>query len=69
MEWEQCFAKVPIPEPGLPEREAAASAGRRGHKTGEAGKFQKVKVMLRRCGDTCGKDSGMVPPEVTITIY
>lgn len=34
MQWEQCFAKVPIPEPGLPEREAAASAGRRGHKTG-----------------------------------
>lgn len=48
MEWEQCFAKVTIPEPGLREREAAASAGRRGHKMGEAGKFQGVKSYVEK---------------------
>lgn len=68
VEWEQCPAKAPIPQPGA-AWEGDSSAGRRGHEMGEAGKFQRVKVMLRRCGDTCGKDLGMALPEIIIIIY
>lgn len=66
LEWEQCLQRHPSLSPGLPEREAAARARRRGHEMGEAGKFQRVKVMLRRCGDTWGKDLSLALPEIII---
>lgn len=48
---------------------ARGCLGGRGLEMGEAGKFQRVKAMLRRCGDTCRKDLGMALPEIIIIIY
>jgi len=57
--------RCPCWSPGLPSEEAAASAVRRGPKTEESGEFQRVKVKLKRRGDTSGhlwKRLGHGPP-------
>lgn len=61
-----------LPRPGLPGKVAAASTVKRGPEMGEAGKFQRVKVMPRGCGDTSGylwRRLGMALAGAVISIY